>query len=78
MPNPSLGVIFHPSFPPEMLVAYARRAEAGGFDELWLWGDCFWVGALTSAAMALAATERIKFGIGLLPSTFRDSLLFAM
>lgn len=78
MPNPSLGVIFHPSFPPEMLVDYARRAEAGGFDELWLWEDCFWVGALTSAAIALAATERIKVGIGLMPATVRNPLFVAM
>src|SRR3712207_5346549 len=43
----TLGVIFHPSFPPETLAAYARRAEAAGFDELWLWDDCFLPGALT-------------------------------
>lgn len=78
MPNPSLGVIFHPSFPPEMLVDYARRAEAGGFDELWLWEDCFWVGALTSAAVVLAATERLKVGIGLMPATVRNPLFVAM
>ena len=78
MPNPSFGVIFHPSFPPEMLVDYARRAEGGGFDELWLWEDCFWVGALTSAAVALAATERIKVGIGLMPATVRNPLFVAM
>lgn len=78
MPKPSLGVIFHPSFPPEMLVDYARRAEAGGFDELWLWEDCFWVGALTSAALVLAATERIKVGIGLMPATVRNPLFVAM
>ncbi|MEZ4667995.1 MAG: LLM class flavin-dependent oxidoreductase [Anaerolineae bacterium] len=78
MPKPALGVIFHPSFPPEMLVDYARRAEAGGFDELWLWEDCFWVGALTSASVVLASTERIKVGIGLMPATVRNPLFAAM
>lgn len=75
---PSLGVIFHPSFPPETLADYARRAEAAGFDELWLWDDCFLPGALTSAAIALSATRRIKVGIGLMPATAYNPLFAAM
>ncbi|MCC7448213.1 MAG: LLM class flavin-dependent oxidoreductase [Anaerolineae bacterium] len=78
MPQPALGVIFHPTFPPETLVDYARRAESAGFDELWLWEDCFFAGAYTSAATALAATERLKVGIGLSPATLRNPLLMAM
>ena len=74
----SLGVIFHPSFPPETLADYARRAEAGGFDELWLWDDCFLPGALTSAAIALSATRRITLGIGLLPVKAYHPLFAAM
>ena len=65
--RPNIGVIFHPKFPPETLPDYSRRAEAAGFDELWLWDDCFLPGAFTSAAIALAATQRLKVGIGLLP-----------
>ncbi|MBA3874605.1 MAG: LLM class flavin-dependent oxidoreductase, partial [Anaerolineae bacterium] len=78
MHKPSIGVIFHPSNPPEALVDFARQAEAGGFDELWLWEDCFWAGALTSAATALAATSHIKVGIGLMPATVRNPLFVAM
>jgi len=78
MPRPSLGVIFHPSFPPETLVDYAQRAEKGGFDEIWLWEDCFWVGALTSAATVLAHTRIIKVGIGIMPATVRNPLFAAM
>jgi len=78
MPQPTLGVIFHPAFPPETLVDYARRAESAGFDELWLWEDCFFAGAYTSAAIVLTATERIKVGIGLSPATMRNPLLTAM
>lgn len=74
----ALGVIFHPSFPSETLADYARRAEAAGFDELWLWDDCFLPGALTSAAIALAATQRLKVGIGLLPATVYNPLFAAM
>lgn len=75
---PALGVIFHPSFPPETLADYARKAEAAGFDELWLWDDCFLPGALTSAAIALAATQRLKVGIGLLPASAYNPLFAAM
>lgn len=74
----SVGVIFHPKFPPETLGEYARRAESAGFDELWLWDDCFLPGALTSAAIALSATERLKVGIGLLPAPAYNPLIIAM
>src|SRR3954452_6469064 len=73
-----LGVIFHPAFAPESLPDYARRAEAGGFDELWLWDDCFLPGALTSAAIALAATEHLKVGIGLVPATVINPVFATM
>jgi len=75
---PALGVIFHPTYPPETLADYARRAESAGFDELWLWDDCFLPGALTSAAIALSATRRIKVGIGLMPATVYHPLFAAM
>jgi 5,10-methylenetetrahydromethanopterin reductase len=74
--TPTLGVIFHPRFAPETLADYARRAEAGGFDELWLWDDCFLPGAFTAAAVALSATERLK--IGLIPATVYNPLFAAM
>jgi len=76
--GPTYGVIFHPRFPPETLADYARQAELAGFDELWLWDDCFLPGALTSAAIALSATENLKVGIGLLPATVYNPLFAAM
>jgi 5,10-methylenetetrahydromethanopterin reductase len=78
MTKTTFGVIFHPTFPPETLGEYARRAEAAGFAELWLWDDCFLPGALTSAAIALAATHKLKIGIGLLPATAYNPLFAAM
>ncbi len=75
---PKLGVIFHPKFPIETLADYARRAEAAGFDELWLWDDCFTPGALTAAAIALAATRTLNIGIGLMPATAYNPLFAAM
>ena len=78
MSKPSLGVIFHPQFPLETFVDFARRAEELGFDELWLWEDSFLAGALTSAALALAATQRLKVGIGIMPVTVRNPVFVAM
>ena len=73
-----LGVLFRPEWPPEDLPAYARRAEADGFGELWLVEDCFLAGGLTMAATALAATERLRVGIGLLPAAVRNPAIVAM
>ncbi len=78
MSVPSYGVIFHPRFPPETLAGFARKAETAGFDELWLWDDCFLPGALTSAAIALSATQKLKVGIGLLPAPAYNPLFMAM
>lgn len=75
---PAIGVIFHPKFPPETLADYARRAESAGFEELWLWDDCFLPGALTSAAIALTSTNKLKVGIGLLPAPAYNPLFAAM
>jgi alkanesulfonate monooxygenase SsuD/methylene tetrahydromethanopterin reductase-like flavin-dependent oxidoreductase (luciferase family) len=77
-PGPAIGIIFHPNFPPETLADYARRAEAAGFEELWLWDDCFLPGALTSAAIALSATRQLKVGIGLIPVPAYNPLFAAM
>ncbi len=72
------GVVFRPQLPPEQLRAAVEAAEAAGVDELWLWEDCFLEGGLTTAAAALAWSERIMVGIGLLPVPFRNPALAAM
>ena len=72
------GVVFRPQSPPEQLRAAVEAAEAAGIDELWLWEDCFLEGGLTTAAAALAWSERITVGIGLLPVPFRNPALAAM
>jgi alkanesulfonate monooxygenase SsuD/methylene tetrahydromethanopterin reductase-like flavin-dependent oxidoreductase (luciferase family) len=73
-----LGITFIPQFPPEALVAFARQAEAAGFDIIWLYEDCFYAGGFSSAATMLAATDEIKVGIGILPVTVRNPLFVAM
>jgi alkanesulfonate monooxygenase SsuD/methylene tetrahydromethanopterin reductase-like flavin-dependent oxidoreductase (luciferase family) len=72
------GVVFRPQCPPEQLRATVEHAESAGVAELWLWEDCFLEGGLTTAATALAWSERLTVGIGLLPVPFRNPALAAM
>ncbi len=76
--TPRLGVAFVPTEPPERLRSLARAAEEAGLDELWVWEDCFKESGIASAAAALAWTERIKVGVGLLPVPLRNVALTAM
>jgi 5,10-methylenetetrahydromethanopterin reductase len=73
-----LGVMFRPEWAPEELPRFARGAERDGFGELWLVEDCFLTGGLTMAATALAATDGLTVGIGLLPAALRNPALSAM
>ena len=74
----TLGVVFLPYLPPERLNAVAGAADAAGLDELWLWEDCFREGGISTVAVALAGTERLRVGIGLLPVPLRNVALMAM
>jgi alkanesulfonate monooxygenase SsuD/methylene tetrahydromethanopterin reductase-like flavin-dependent oxidoreductase (luciferase family) len=73
-----LGVVFRPQLPPERLRAVARAADDVGLEELWLWEDCFLEGGVSTAAAALAWTERVRVGVGLLPVPLRNVALTAM
>ena len=72
------GVVFRPQSPPERLREVVEAADAAGVGELWLWEDCFWEGGLTTAATALAWSERLRIGIGLLPVALRNPAVVAM
>jgi alkanesulfonate monooxygenase SsuD/methylene tetrahydromethanopterin reductase-like flavin-dependent oxidoreductase (luciferase family) len=73
-----LGVVFTANRPPEELPAFAAAAEAAGLDELWVWEDCFLAGGISASAAALAATERITVGVGVMPVVFRNPVATAM
>jgi alkanesulfonate monooxygenase SsuD/methylene tetrahydromethanopterin reductase-like flavin-dependent oxidoreductase (luciferase family) len=73
-----LGVIFTADRLPEELPGFAVAAESAGLDELWLWEDCFLAGGIATSATALAATERIVVGLGVMPAVFRNPVACAM
>jgi alkanesulfonate monooxygenase SsuD/methylene tetrahydromethanopterin reductase-like flavin-dependent oxidoreductase (luciferase family) len=56
----------------------ARVADESGLDQLWLWEDCFLEGGIAAASAALAWTERLTVGIGLMPVPFRNVALATM
>jgi alkanesulfonate monooxygenase SsuD/methylene tetrahydromethanopterin reductase-like flavin-dependent oxidoreductase (luciferase family) len=71
-------MIFQPSFPPEGLPAIARRAELAGVDELWVFEDCFKQSGIAAVTAALAATDRLRVGVGILPMPLRNVAVTAM
>ena len=73
-----LGAIFPPDQPPEQLREVAVAADNAGLEQLWIWEDCFRESGIATAAAALAWTERVTLGIGLLPVPLRNVALTAM
>jgi len=74
----TLGVIFPPDRPPEELREVALAADESALAELWLWEDCFKESGIATAAAALAWTQQLRVGIGLLPVPLRNVSLTAM
>jgi 5,10-methylenetetrahydromethanopterin reductase len=76
--SPRLGVCFPRELEPALVVEFAERLEAGGLDDLWVIEDCFYTAGVTLAATALARTERLTVGIGILPALTRNASTIAM
>jgi alkanesulfonate monooxygenase SsuD/methylene tetrahydromethanopterin reductase-like flavin-dependent oxidoreductase (luciferase family) len=78
MTRAEIGMCFDRTFPAGALAEYARRLEASGVEQLWLIEDCFYTAGVSLAATALAVTERLKVGIGILPAVARNPAITAM
>jgi alkanesulfonate monooxygenase SsuD/methylene tetrahydromethanopterin reductase-like flavin-dependent oxidoreductase (luciferase family) len=74
----TVGMCFPRECPGSAVPEFARRLEAGGVDELWLIEDCFFTTAPPLAAAALATTERLTVGLGILPAVARTAAVTAM
>jgi alkanesulfonate monooxygenase SsuD/methylene tetrahydromethanopterin reductase-like flavin-dependent oxidoreductase (luciferase family) len=73
-----IGVVFRPDFRPDTLRQTALAAEHAGVAELWLWEDCFLQGGIAAAAVALASSETLTVGLGVLPAPLRNVVTTAM
>ena len=78
MTDRALGVRLPRDLPVDRVREFAVRADALGFDELWVIEDCFFRGGVAQASAVLAWTERIRVGIGILPAAVRDAAFTAM
>jgi alkanesulfonate monooxygenase SsuD/methylene tetrahydromethanopterin reductase-like flavin-dependent oxidoreductase (luciferase family) len=74
----TLGAIIRPQLPPERFRELVQLADRVGLEEVWFWEDCFLEGGVSTAAAALAWTEDIRVGVGLLPVPLRNVAIAAM
>ncbi|RHA44461.1 LLM class flavin-dependent oxidoreductase [Cellulomonas rhizosphaerae] len=74
----AVGVVLPRDLPAGRVLAYARRAEELGFDELWVVEDLGFRGGTAQAAAVLAVTSRIRVGVGILPTAARNVAFAAM
>ena len=73
----AVGVTFDRSFPASLVTEFAHELD-GKVDELWVIEDCFYTTAPPLAAAALAVTEELRVGLGILPAVARTAAVTAM
>ncbi len=78
MTSRELGAVFRPQLPPERLRSLVEEADQAGLDQLWLWEDCFLESGIAMAAAALAWSQTLRVGIGVLPAPLRNVAVTAM
>ena len=76
--RPHLGVMYRREQDPANLIETAQRVESLGFDQLWVVEDCFYLGGISQAAIALAATSSLTVGIGINPGVAHNPAILAM
>jgi 5,10-methylenetetrahydromethanopterin reductase len=75
---PAIGMCFDRGYPAAAVREFAERLEHDGVDELWIIEDCFYTAGISLAATALARTERLRVGLGILPAVARTAAVTAM
>lgn len=78
MVGQSVGLVLGSEIAPEHLRPMVSEAEQRGFAEVWLSEDCFFSGGISGAAIALAASERMPVGIGVVSAMTRHPAVLAM
>lgn len=78
MQTPKLGIMFRREYAPERISDFARQVEAAGFDEVWIVEDCFWASGIVPCVAALAVTQSLSVGLGIMPVTGRNAAFAAM
>jgi alkanesulfonate monooxygenase SsuD/methylene tetrahydromethanopterin reductase-like flavin-dependent oxidoreductase (luciferase family) len=78
MNDVEIGLVLGSQNAPEDIAALARLGESSGFDELWIAEDYFFTGGIACAGAALAATERIPVGLGVVSAMVRHPAVLAM
>jgi 5,10-methylenetetrahydromethanopterin reductase len=74
----NVGMCFDRSLPAPFVVEVAEALEAARVDQLWVIEDCFYTAGVSLAATALARTEALTVGIGILPAVARNPAVTAM
>ncbi len=64
--------------PPEELIGGVRLIEELGFDDVWVVEDLTWGGGIATSVAAMAATSRVRVGLGIMPALFRNPAATAM
>ena len=73
-----VGLLLGSMISPEQIPIAARLGEELGFDELWLAEDYFYTGGISAVTAALAATETIPVGTGIVAAPVRHPAVLAM
>lgn len=74
----NVGMCFDRSLPAPFVIEVVETLEAAGVDQLWVIEDCFYTAGITLAATALARTESLTVGLGILPAVARNPAVTAM
>ncbi len=73
-----IGMCFDRAFPAGAMPEYARRVETAGIEQLWVIEDYFYTAGVSLAATALAVTDSLTVGLGIMPAVARNPAITAM